>query len=50
MNHYVALWMDLADTSQIQIQLLLGVAFFSAILFLVLLAAIVRSSRKNWGG
>jgi len=47
MNHYIALLMNLVDTSLIPLQLLLAVGIFSAVFFLVKLVKLLCSVGKT---
>ena len=47
MNHYIALLMNLVDTSLIPLQLLLAVGIFSAVFFLVKLVKLLCSAGKT---
>ncbi len=49
MNHYIALLMNLVDTSLIPLQLLLAVGIFSAVFFLVKLVKLLYSFGKTTG-
>jgi len=49
MNHYIALLMNLVDTSLIPLQLLLAVGIFSASFFLVKLVKLLCSVGKTTG-
>ena len=49
MNYYIALLMNLADSSLIPLELLLAVGIFSAILFFVKLVKLLCSFGKTTG-